>query len=176
MKRSTLGLWFISLALFVSALLIYAAPAYAQTSLEVVGSGETGANACYIETDPNPIDGSSASWISEDDQYVMYCVENYVKIDQYLGGGILGDNLYFGDTTSTCNATSIVAGVSWFAGSGASPYPDPITSGCYVPPDPPDIDIGGATSTIEQTQQNLSTAFFVFFISFLGVVWLLRKH
>jgi len=41
---------------------------------------------------------------------------------------------------------------------------------------PPTPEIGGATSTIDQTQQNLSTAFYLFFIVFFGVVWLLRKH
>jgi len=40
----------------------------------------------------------------------------------------------------------------------------------------PDDNIGGATSTVEQTQANLSTAFFVFFLSLFGTIWILRKH
>jgi len=35
---------------------------------------------------------------------------------------------------------------------------------------------GGATSTIEQSQTNLFYGFFVFFVSFFGVVWLFRKN
>lgn len=34
---------------------------------------------------------------------------------------------------------------------------------------------GGATSTLEQAQTNLFNGFLVFFISFFGVVWLLRR-
>jgi len=37
-------------------------------------------------------------------------------------------------------------------------------------------DWGGATSTIEQSQTNLFYGFFVFFVSFFGVVWLFRKN
>jgi len=33
-----------------------------------------------------------------------------------------------------------------------------------------------ATSTLEQAQSNLSTAFYLFLIAFFGMVWLLRKH
>lgn len=33
-----------------------------------------------------------------------------------------------------------------------------------------------ATSTIEQSQQNLSTAFYLFMFAFFGMIWLLRKH
>jgi len=36
--------------------------------------------------------------------------------------------------------------------------------------------IASATSTIEQTQSNLFNAFFIFFASFYGMVWLMRKH
>jgi len=43
-------------------------------------------------------------------------------------------------------------------------------------PPSPDIPLGGATSTIEQTQQNLSTAMIIFLVSFFGMLWILRKH
>lgn len=33
-----------------------------------------------------------------------------------------------------------------------------------------------ATSTVDQAEQNLSTAFFLFFVSMFGMIWLLRKH
>jgi len=33
-----------------------------------------------------------------------------------------------------------------------------------------------ATSTIEQSQQNLGVAFILFFVSFFGMLWMLRKH
>lgn len=40
----------------------------------------------------------------------------------------------------------------------------------------PPIPTGGATSTPDQTQQNLSTAFLLFFVSMFGTIWLIRKH
>jgi len=37
--------------------------------------------------------------------------------------------------------------------------------------------LGGATSTVDQSQENLTFAFFLYFVVFLGVVWLLgHKH
>lgn len=33
-----------------------------------------------------------------------------------------------------------------------------------------------ATSTVDQAQQNLSTAFLLFFVAMFGMIWLLRKH
>jgi len=33
-----------------------------------------------------------------------------------------------------------------------------------------------ATSTADQAQQNLSTAFFLYFIAMFGMIWLIRKH
>jgi len=38
------------------------------------------------------------------------------------------------------------------------------------------VDIGGATSTLEQAQSNLAQAFWLYLACFFGVVWLLRKH
>lgn len=38
------------------------------------------------------------------------------------------------------------------------------------------IPIGGATSTLEQAESNLSTAFGLFFVSMFGMIWLLRKR
>jgi len=35
--------------------------------------------------------------------------------------------------------------------------------------------LGGATSTPEQSQANLSTAFFLFLLSFFGMLWIIRK-
>jgi len=36
--------------------------------------------------------------------------------------------------------------------------------------------LGGATSTIDQTESNLSTAVFLYFFCFFGMIWLLRKR
>jgi len=38
------------------------------------------------------------------------------------------------------------------------------------------VPLGGATSTLDQAQKNLSTAFFLYFISFFGMIWLLRRR
>jgi len=41
------------------------------------------------------------------------------------------------------------------------------------PPTPP---LGGATSTVDQAEENLYLAVFVFFASMLTMIWLMRKH
>lgn len=43
-------------------------------------------------------------------------------------------------------------------------------------PSPTPVVTGGATSSPEQTQDNLSTAFYLYFVSFFLIVWLMRKH
>jgi len=48
--------------------------------------------------------------------------------------------------------------------------------GCSAPPPPADATSTAATSTIEQSQTNLAYAWFIFFFSFFGMIWLLRKH
>jgi len=73
--------------------------------------------------------------------------------------------------------------------SGIMDYADCVATGDVIsdqpidmqnadtPPGPPaPVPLGGATSTIEQTQQNLGTAFAIFFACFFGMIWLLRKH
>jgi len=44
-----------------------------------------------------------------------------------------------------------------------------------TPPEPP-MDLGGATSTPDQAQENLSTAFLLYFVAMFGMIWILRKH
>lgn len=41
--------------------------------------------------------------------------------------------------------------------------------------DVPEVPLGGATSTVEQVQQNLYNGMVLFFISFFGLVWVFRK-
>lgn len=50
----------------------------------------------------------------------------------------------------------------WFTINGDAPTP-PATS-------------TAATSSLDQSQQNLAWAFLLFYITFLGTVWLMRKH
>jgi len=63
-------------------------------------------------------------------------------------------------------------GSSWSAVSGVgNVYASIVLSSAAAPA----VPIGGATSTIEQSQQNLSYALLLFFFVFFGVVWLLGK-
>jgi hypothetical protein len=41
---------------------------------------------------------------------------------------------------------------------------------------PPPVPLGGATSTLDQAERNLSTGFFLFFVSMFGMIWLLRPR
>jgi len=61
----------------------------------------------------------------------------------------------------------------WVVGGGAV---DMVFSLEGTPYDPSGGSTGGATSTVEQAQTNLAFAFAFFFVSFFGVIWLLRKH
>jgi len=45
----------------------------------------------------------------------------------------------------------------------------------YTEPTPP-FSGGGATSTIEQSQQNYVNSVYIFLIAMFGMIWLLRKH
>jgi len=50
-----------------------------------------------------------------------------------------------------------------------------ISDNFFTSADPPPPPPPAATSSIEQSQQNLSTAFYLFFLSFFGTMWLLRR-
>lgn len=45
-----------------------------------------------------------------------------------------------------------------------------------TPPTPPPVPLGGSTSTVEQSEQNLANATYIFFISVFLMIWLMRKH
>lgn len=79
------------------------------------------------------------------------------------------------------NITLMAAGCGSYSEltfTGTSGWTGTIQAGSVitdVPPTPP-IPTGGATSTVSQTQENLSTAFYLFLLSMFGMIWLLRKH
>jgi len=43
-------------------------------------------------------------------------------------------------------------------------------------PPPPPVPLGGATSTLEQTQDNLYHSWILYYIAMFGMIWLMRKH
>lgn len=64
---------------------------------------------------------------------------------------------------------------SSFSGTLANICVSDTTGQCTVAPPPPS-GMGGATSTIEQSQTNLAYAVYMFMIAMFGMVWLMRKH
>lgn len=66
--------------------------------------------------------------------------------------------------TFTTSAAGNIGSVGIFAVAAAEP-----------PPEPFDFT-AGATSSVDQTQENLSTALFLFLFSMFGTIWLMRKH
>jgi len=67
---------------------------------------------------------------------------------------------------------------AWTGSAWSNDYPDALPNLTFdvVDTPPPAPDLGGATSTVEQMQSNLGSAFYIFFIAFFGMVWLLSKN
>jgi len=91
--------------------------------------------------------------------------------NQWVGHGTAGD-IFCLDMDDTTAGEHVSA--SFVAGN--TTLTNYAYDGCYqAPPDSP-VVIGGATSTLEQGQDNLAQAFWLYLACFFGVVWLLRKH
>lgn len=57
-----------------------------------------------------------------------------------------------------------------------SPSTGQLGYGLYEDNTPPDPNTGAATSSVDQIQENLGTAFFVFLCSMCIMIWMMRKH
>jgi len=57
-----------------------------------------------------------------------------------------------------------------------SPSTGPLGYALYEDNTPPDPNTGAATSSVDQIQENLGTAFYLFMLSMCIMVWMMRKH
>jgi len=101
---------------------------------------------------------------------------------------IVASDLTPGNHSSTIDLSSFVGnpatdvnGVNiqlWYTTGGSYCWTETGSSVFFVgePPVPPEPEMGGATSTVAQVQTNLYYGFVIFFVSFFGMVYLLRKR
>lgn len=126
-------------------------------------SGITGSCADYTVTFSAPADVLNATsyWIVLSSSQAVSLTNNLNQCgatsNVYAGGvSAYSDNSWNWTNDTTSDARLVID----ITDSGPSPA----------------VDLGGATSTIEQAQGNLSTAFYLYFIAFFGTVWLLRRR
>jgi len=113
----------------------------------------------YVVTFSTPVDVTMGEdyWIVFDNSGSVYSGANYYQnAGDTSGGAVLSRNgsswtAAFGD-----NNPNVRFDISEGGSSSSGP-------------------LGGATSTVDQAQQNLGTGFFIFFFAFFGMVWLLAR-
>jgi len=153
------------------------APLVFALDIEVSGAGTTAVNGCYTDQGMGSI---GHTWKLDDTHWIISAgiVSTYIECritddgdDTYPQSGV---QYYYKRTPADVACTSAnAAGGTYSIGTGASAAPTVTETTCPPRPDPPSP---AATSTVEQTQQNLSTAVVVFFVSMFGMIWLIRKH
>jgi len=73
--------------------------------------------------------------------------------------------------------TDFTSVIYTWGGTATDYFVDDLIQTASTPPPPPDpSDFSGATSTMDQTQQNLFNMSYVFLICMFGMIWLMRKH
>lgn len=100
---------------------------------------------------------SATSWTSDfDTAYATATPATYhfADYDSNLGGDFPADWTAMQASAGFLGSADLVYATSCSSASGGS----------------------GATSTIEQSQENLAHAVYIFFIALFGMVWLMRKH
>jgi len=164
MKRFTPFKW-VFVVFFAVLLAFFWASAVSAMDLEVTGAGNSGANGCYDETVPGHtwVNVANSDYIIDDviDPSRCYIADTTPTFD----------GLYYGGASMVgCISSAVAAGYTWTTASGPGPAPTLTQTTCASPPD------NTPTSTIEQTQQNLSTAIYIFLGCMFGMLWLMRKH
>jgi len=185
-------LWLITTSLVASAILIAAAPHRADALSGVItpsawytdtvysctnGDGTPDLGNIYAPDGSPLVSGVDPVTMCDSGQY--FDLVNYPDAAAWLANfnpAVYGTYhlVQFDAATSVCNSApdyaTCIAGMDY-----DSDFAFDMING-LTPTSTPSTALGGATSTIEQAQQNLSTAFYIFFIVFFGTVWLLRKH
>jgi len=149
---------------FITLLLTYAIPVFALDTIRVSNAGTSAYNGDYeSETGTYP-------WLKVGGTYRIAGNEGDCKLEP-ISQASLG---YYSTGTADCASLAALVASSgdWLQDSGSPPSPDFED----VTPPPPPVELGGATSSVDQSQQNLSTAFALFLAAMFGMIWLLRKH
>jgi len=154
---AVLCVWFIAWTPFAYAL-----------DLQVTGAGTSAINQCYVET-------SIGYWISQDGLYEIndgagstLCTLNN------FGAGFASPPQYY--NTVGCPTSAGAVG-TWSNVDGfGSPAPTLSETMCGVPPPPGPVALGGATSSVDQAQQNVIYFAWTFLACMVLVIWLMRKH
>jgi len=142
----------------------YAPLVFAMPTIEVSNAGTSAYNGLYeSETGTYP-------WMKTTGTYRISFNGGDCKLEP-ISQASLG---YYADLSTDCDSISglVASSGDWLQDSGSPPSPD-FTD---ATPPPPPFEWGGATSSSDQAQQNLSTALIVFLISMFGMIWLMRKH
>jgi len=98
-------------------------------------------------------------------------VQYWVQLDR-SGGQDAYPNVYFECGNNGASTAQVYNGTTW--GTTSERFSGTIYLTAAAPA--PSTSDGSATSTIEQAQQNLSTAFYLYFLGFLGMIWVLRRR
>lgn len=145
--------------------------------LDISGANDATVNGCYVDTGMQAI---GHVWeLQSGGRFVITAgiVGTYTECRVTDNGNDTypqaGSQIYYKTLGGSVACTSaLAAGGTYIDGGGGAPVPTVAETTCIAPP----VDVGGATSTVEQSQQNLSTAFVLLFVSFFGTVWLFRKQ
>lgn len=159
--------FFVASVLFFAVSLQFAHAA----DIEVSGAGTTAVNGCYTEV------VAGEKWVLGDNEYTLSDTNFYWagRCSIVVGDGtteVENDIMYFGPSSEPCVDASTMDAMTWNDYTLSDP-PSPDFAECAAPPE--EGADNSATSTIEQTQQNLSTVFFLFLLSMFGMLWLIRK-
>jgi len=141
----------------------------------LVESGTPEAEGCYVQE-------GEFLWVQQDGIYQIaqnpdigaenYAIFNFVSMPDPI------DAQAFVNLGEPPTSANIAASSGFWSLIGVSSPLNFTETTCEGPPPPPIMptDYGGATSSVDQSQQNLYNAFLLFYVSLFGMVWLIRKH
>jgi len=162
LKTTQIIRWSILVSVLYTSFCILTPFAYA-LDLEVSGAGDPAVNGCYL-------DEGGGYWQKQDLSYEINNVGgSYCTLNVYGAGGATPPQYY---TTPGCSSSAGAVG-TWTNADGLSAPPPTLSETiCPAPPMP----LGGATSTVDQAQQNMILLSFLFVACMWFIIWLMRKH
>jgi len=182
MTRVHQGIFVLGLVVITAAASLFPAVSFAisitPTSYNppatVTYTGNTGGDGCalYIESSPSApmaYEQSSGCPTTDDLNTLAWTAGSF-------DGNTLGDYDLIAMVAAACGGASNKTLADCKTANDTVGNPSRLAIFEIVEAPAPDVPIGGATSTIEQAQSNLAWGFWFFFLSFFGVIWLLRKH
>jgi len=143
---------------------LFLLPMLAYADLIVSGFGNSAVNGTYVE---GAQINSFLSYFNGSKYICHYNTSHAWKINSSTAcNNGEGDNLYY---TDDAVATPDLV-TTWIDNGGGTPI-GTITYSAPVTP-----ALGGATSTLDQAQDNFNNAVWLFLVGFIGMIWIIRKH